>query len=616
MKQFLKNLQSLQFKLVMIYMLLIIIGMQIIGLYFTNSLERDLTGNFKNNIDSQVTLIDTRIKEIFQESGDDREQMHSDIQSLLADYGNRPEIEEIRYINADNILVGTSRISNESLVGSRINEPMTRDALQSGIANDEIFVNVDKDNQRVWILNQPVVVSDEVAGVIYVESNVESIYAQLEAINNTFIIATLFSLVITSILGIFVARTITKPTTDMRNQALLMSEGDYTSRVQIYSDDEIGQLAGSFNILSKKVQEAQANTESEKKRLDSVITHMSDGIIATDRRGRIRIVNEMAVGMLNLRTQSDDLHGKNMLDLLRLGEELNLEDIIQEANDSHLIFIDSGDDVTTLRVNFSTIVTDTGFINGYIAVLHDVTEQERIDAERREFVANVSHELRTPLTSMRSYIEALQDGAWQDEEIAPKFLSVTRDETDRMGRLVEDLLQLSRMDNDAEEIQKEVVDFKLFINRVIDRFEMTHKDEVVFTRHIPDAPLFTDISVDKMGQVLDNVLSNAIKYQHGDPKRVDIHLKQNTLYNRMTIRIKDYGLGIPNNKVDRIFDRFYRVDKGRARKMGGTGLGLAISKEIIEAHNGKIWANSVENEGTTVFINLPCEVIEEDEWDV
>lgn len=616
MKQFFKNLQSLQFKLVMIYMLLIIIGMQIIGLYFTNSLERDLTGNFKNNIDSQVTLIDTRIKEIFQETGDDRDQMRSEIQSLLTDYGNRPDIEEIRYVNADNILVGTSRISNESLVGSRINEPMSQDALRSGIANDEIFVNVDKDNQRVWILNQPVVVNDEVAGVIYVESNVENIYMQLEAINNTFIIATVFSLVITSILGIFVARTITKPITDMRNQALLMSEGDYTSRVQIYSDDEIGQLAGSFNILSKRVQEAQANTESEKKRLDSVITHMSDGIIATDRKGRIRIVNEMAVGMLNLGMQSDELHGKNMLELLRLGEELNLEDIIQEANDSHLIFIDSADDSATLRVNFSTIVTDTGFINGYIAVLHDVTEQERIDAERREFVANVSHELRTPLTSMRSYIEALQEGAWQDEEIAPKFLSVTRAETDRMGRLVEDLLQLSRMDNDAEEIQKEVVDFKLFINRVIDRFEMTHKENVVFTRHIPDAPLFTDISVDKMGQVLDNVLSNAIKYQHGEPKRVDIHLKQNTLYNRMTIRIKDYGLGIPNNKVDRIFDRFYRVDKGRARKMGGTGLGLAISKEIIEAHNGKIWANSVENEGTTIFINLPCEVIEEDEWDV
>ena len=616
MKQFFKKLQSLQFKLVIIYMVLIIIGMQIIGLYFTNSLERDLVGNFKNSIESQVAIIDTRIKEINDDVGDNRAEMYDQIQTLLADYGNRPDIEEIRYINADNVLIGTSRISNESLVGSRINDKLSEDALNSGIVNDEIFVNVDKDNQRVWILNQPLIIDDEVVGVIYVESNIESVYVQLESINNIFIIATFFSLVITSILGIFVARTITKPITDMRNQALLMSEGDYTSRVQIYSDDEIGQLAGSFNILSKRVQEAQANTESEKKRLDSVITHMSDGIIATDRKGRIRIVNDMAIGMMNLDISAEDLQGQDMLEILKLGEDLSLENIIQEANESHLIFRDTQEGVITLRVNFSAIVTDTGFINGYIAVLHDVTEQERINAERREFVANVSHELRTPLTSMRSYLEALQEGAWKDEEIAPKFLSVTKEETDRMSRLVEDLLQLSRMDNEAEEIQTEVVDFKLFINRIIDRFEMTHKDDVIFTRHIPDAPLFTDISVDKMGQVLDNVLSNAIKYQHGNPKRVDIHLKQNTLYNRMTVRIKDYGLGIPSNKVERIFERFYRVDKGRARKMGGTGLGLAITKEIVEAHNGKIWANSVENEGTTIFINLPCEVIEEDEWDV
>src|SRR5699024_6161061 len=163
---------------------------------------------------------------------------------------------------------------------------------------------------------------------------------------------------------------------------------------------------------------------------------------------------------------SDELHGKNMLELLGLGEELNLEKMMQEENDSHIIFIYTAEEAMMLRVNFSTSVTDIGSINGHNDVLHDVTEQERIDAERREFVANVSHELRTPLTSMRSYIEALQEGAWQDEEIAPKCLSVTRAETARMGRLVEDLLQLSRMDNDAEEIQKEVVDFKLYINRV------------------------------------------------------------------------------------------------------------------------------------------------------
>lgn len=254
-------------------------------------------------------------------------------------------------------------------------------------------------------------------------------------------------------------------------------------------------------------------------------------------------------------------------------------------------------------------------MNGYIAVLHDVTEQEKIDSERREFVANVSHELRTPLTSMRSYIEALQEGAWENTTLAPRFLSVTRDETDRMIRLVEDLLQLSRMDNAAEEINKEIVDFNLFLNRVIDRFEMTHKGEVEFIRNIPETAIFSEIDMDKMSQVLDNVISNAIKYSNREHKRVEFHVKQNSLYNRMTIRIKDNGMGIPGNKVDRIFERFYRVDKARARKKGGTGLGLAISKEIVEAHNGRIWANSLEGEGTTVFINLPCETLGEDDWD-
>jgi two-component system sensor histidine kinase VicK len=613
MKQFLKNLQSLHIKLVIIYVLLIVIGMQIIGLYFTNTLEKELTGNFQDNIETQVSLIDTRINELYTEYGDDNEQFREEIQNLLSDYGNRPEIEEVRYVNSDNVLVGTSRISNESNIGSRINAPLTEEAITTGTRNEEIYVDVEQNHQRVWLLNQPVIQDNQILGAIYTASNIETVYQQLEAINNTFIIATVISLIITSILGIFIARTITKPITDMRNQALLMSEGDYTSRVKIYSSDEIGELAGSFNILSKRVQEAQANTESEKKRLDSVITHMSDGIIATDRRGRIRVVNEMALDMLGM--SGKNLHGEDMLELLKLEEDMALEDI-QEMNESQLIFVDQDDEETTIRVSFSTIVKDTGFINGYIAVLHDVTEQERVDNERREFVANVSHELRTPLTSMRSYIEALQEGAWKNEKLAPKFLGVTREETDRMIRLVEDLLQLSRMDNEAEELEREIVDFNQFLNRIIDRFEMTHKDDVEFVRNIPETPIFTEIAMDKMGQVLDNVISNAIKYSNSNYKKVEFHVKQNRLYNRMTVQIKDNGLGIPASKVERIFERFYRVDKGRARKMGGTGLGLAISKEIVEAHDGRIWANSVENKGTTIFINLPCETLEEDDWDV
>ncbi|MBV5220990.1 cell wall metabolism sensor histidine kinase WalK [Staphylococcus hominis] len=605
--KWLKQLQSLHTKLVIVYVLLIIIGMQIIGLYFTNSLEKELTNNFMKNIKQYATQLEVNIERIYK---DNPSNAQKEVQSLLNEYANRQEIEEIRFIDKDQIIMATAKLSSHSLINQKVNDNSVQKAISLGEANSH---NVLKDygngKERIWIYNLPVKNGNDVIGNIYIESNINDVYNQLNNINQIFIIGTAISLFITVILGFFIARTITRPITDMRNQTVEMSKGNYTQRVKIYGNDEIGELALAFNNLSKRVQEAQANTESEKRRLDSVITHMSDGIIATDRRGRIRIVNDMAIKMLGM--AKEDLIGYYMLNVLKIEGDFSLEEI-QENNDSILIDMNEEDGIIA-RVNFSTIVQDTGFVNGYIAVLHDVTEQQQVERERREFVANVSHELRTPLTSMNSYIEALEEGAWKDENLAPSFLSVTREETVRMIRLVNDLLQLSKMDNETEQITKEIVDFNMFINKIINRHEMAAKD-TTFVREIPNETIFTEIDPDKMTQVFDNVITNAMKYSRGD-KRVEFHVKQNALYNRMTIRIKDNGIGIPINKVDKIFDRFYRVDKARTRKMGGTGLGLAISKEIVEAHNGRIWANSVEGQGTSIFITLPCEVIDDGDWD-
>ena len=605
--KWLKQLQSLHTKLVIVYVLLIIIGMQIIGLYFTNSLEKELTNNFMKNIKQYATQLEVNIERIYK---DNPSNAQKEVQSLLNEYANRQEIEEIRFIDKDQIIMATAKLSSHSLINQKVNDNSVQKAISLGEANSH---NVLKDygngKERIWIYNLPVKNDNDVIGNIYIESNINDVYNQLNNINQIFIIGTAISLFITVILGFFIARTITRPITDMRNQTVEMSKGNYTQRVKIYGNDEIGELALAFNNLSKRVQEAQANTESEKRRLDSVITHMSDGIIATDRRGRIRIVNDMAIKMLGM--AKEDLIGYYMLNVLKIEGDFSLEEI-QENNDSILIDMNEEEGIIA-RVNFSTIVQDTGFVNGYIAVLHDVTEQQQVERERREFVANVSHELRTPLTSMNSYIEALEEGAWKDENLAPSFLSVTREETERMIRLVNDLLQLSKMDNETEQITKEIVDFNMFINKIINRHEMAAKD-TTFVREIPNETIFTEIDPDKMTQVFDNVITNAMKYSRGD-KRVEFHVKQNALYNRMTIRIKDNGIGIPINKVDKIFDRFYRVDKARTRKMGGTGLGLAISKEIVEAHNGRIWANSVEGQGTSIFITLPCEVIDDGDWD-
>lgn len=607
--KWLKYFQSLHTKLVIVYVLLIVIGMQIIGLYFTNSLEKELTQTFKNNISQYAKQIEINIEKVYDE--DNSVNAQKEVQNLLNEYANRQEIEEIRFIDKDQIIMATSKQSTRSLINQKANDNSIQKALSLGEINSHtVLKDYGNGKQRVWVYNLPVKTSnDGTIGNVYIEADINDVFKQLSSINQIFIVGTGISLLITIILGFFIARTITKPITDMRNQAAEMSKGNYTQRVKIYGNDEIGELALAFNNLSKRVQEAQANTESEKRRLDSVITHMSDGIIATDRRGRVRIVNDMALTMMG--SLKEDIIGDYMLNVLKLEEEFSLDEI-QENNDSFLLDINENEGIIA-RVNFSTIVQETGFVTGYIAVLHDVTEQQQVERERREFVANVSHELRTPLTSMNSYIEALESGAWEDKELAPQFLSVTREETERMIRLVNDLLQLSKMDNESDQITKEIIDFNMFINKIINRHEMSDK-ETTFVREIPNNPIFTEIDPDKMTQVFDNVITNAMKYSRGD-KRVEFHVKQNALYNRMTIRVKDNGIGIPINKVDKIFDRFYRVDKARTRKMGGTGLGLAISKEIVEAHNGRIWANSVEGQGTSIFITLPCEVLEDGDWD-
>lgn len=612
MKVIFKKLQSLHIKLVVIYVLLIIIGMQIIGLYFTNNLEKELTKNFKTNINQQIKSINYDIRTVYNENKSSPNKIQKEVQKVVDEYALRTEIDTIRFIDDSEVIFATSNDTTKENINQKINDKQIQNSLSLGKTNDRIKLRDDPGGKvRVWVKNFPIKDNNKILGVIHIEESIESVYAQLMKINSIFIIGTGLSLLITIILGFFIARTITKPIADMRNQALEMSKGNYTNRVKVYGNDEIGELALTFNNLSKRVQEAQANTESEKRRLDSVITHMSDGVIATDRRGRVRIVNEMALKMLDM--NKDDVEGRHVLDILAIEAHYSLDEL-QDIAGGIIIDINEKERLI-VRASFSTIIQDTGFITGYIAVLHDVTEQHHVENERREFVANVSHELRTPLTSMRSYIEALEEGAWKDENLAPQFLSVTREETDRMIRLVNDLLQLSKMDNTDDNLNKELIDFNMFIHKIINRFEMSEGKNATFIRDIPKNGIFVEIDPDKMTQVFDNVITNALKYSKGR-KKVEFHVKQNTLFNRMTIQIKDNGIGIPLNKVDKIFDRFFRVDKARTRKMGGTGLGLAISKEIIEAHNGRIWANSKEGYGTSVYITLPCEVLDDGEWDV
>ncbi|MBU8730779.1 MULTISPECIES: cell wall metabolism sensor histidine kinase WalK [Cytobacillus] len=600
--------RSIHLKFVIIYVLLILVAMQIIGVYFVRQLESTLQENFKDAIQERVNLLSYYVEEqmtkvrLPDEEATSREE---DIRRLLSDY-NSADISEVRVVDESLTILGTSDPDNQGVVGGRSTDNLIKMAIATKQPVTEDLVD---QGQRIWVLVTPIKNGGEVDGAIYLVAKIENIYEQMRQINNIFTTGIAIALAITAILGILLAQTVTRPISDMRKQALAMAKGNFSRKVKVYGYDEIGQLAITFNSLTKKLQEAHATTEGERRKLSSVLSYMTDGVIATDRKGRVILINEPAAKMLNVSRET--VLSSPIVSLLGLEEDYTFEELLNER-DSVILDYSSKSKTLILRANFSVIQKETGFVNGLITVLHDITEQEKIDMERREFVANVSHELRTPLTTMRSYLEALADGAWRDEEIAPNFLDVTQNETERMIRLVNDLLQLSKMDSKDYRLTKDWTDFIFFYNRIIDRFEMTKQQNVTFERKLPDHSAFVEIDEDKLTQVLDNIISNALKYSPEGGK-VTFSIEEKDEF--IIVSVSDQGVGIPKENIDQIFERFYRVDKARTRKLGGTGLGLAIAKEMVEAHGGKIWAASTEGKGTTISFSLPYVRSEEDDWE-
>ncbi|WP_339148243.1 MULTISPECIES: cell wall metabolism sensor histidine kinase WalK [unclassified Sutcliffiella] len=603
--------RSIHLKFVVIYVLLILVAMQIIGVYFVSKLENQLIENFNESLNERINLLAYSIEQEIKKQRDDTSPtIEEDIRAVLQDV-TMEDIDEIRVMNANSRVLGTSNPYNQTSVGKRTTELLVKRALVTGKSTPKDAIDRQTLN-RVRQIATPVKSNNqEIIGAIYVEASMEKLYTQMRQINGIFATGTIIAMAFTAVLGVILAQTITRPMSDMRKQALEMARGNFSRKVNIYGNDEIGQLALSFNNLTKKLQEAQATTEGERRKLSSVLSHMTDGVIATDRKGRIILINEPALGMLDVPRET--VINKSIIEVLGI-EETHTFDLLISEQESLILDFSTEKKPFILRASNSVIQKETGFINGLITVLHDITEQEKIDQERREFVANVSHELRTPLTTMRSYLEALADGAWKDDEIAPRFLDVTQTETERMIRLVNDLLQLSKMDSRDYHFYKKQIDFGEFFNRIIDRFELSKSQKVSFIRNIPKEKIQVSLDTDKITQVLDNIISNAMKYSpEGGTIIFTVDIEESA--NQILVSISDQGVGIPKADINKIFERFYRVDKARTRMLGGTGLGLAIAKEMIQAHDGDIWASSEEGKGTTIYFTLPISQEEqEDDW--
>ena len=606
-------LSSIQTKITVIFMLLLLATIEIIGAYFTRQMEQTSIDNFQTTIQLQ-SIVTEQLTNQLVKNGKSSDRM---MNQIVTDYNNSA-ISEIEVVDSKNVIRAVSSLNENDRVGQLSNNRDIREVINTG--QTKTAVTSDKTGSYMVQIT-PLTSGTNIVGAVYVKASMADVFDNLRNVSIMFLTASLLAVVVAAVASMFISRAITKPIEELRQQAMQVADGDYSAQVQIYSNDELGQLGAAFNTLSARIEQTQEQSESERRRLDSVLSHMTDGVIATDRHGNVSIINQMAQDFLNIK--ADDAINKPISQILGLGEEYTSQDLISSQSDMQVMVNGGANDEMILHASFTLIKRVTGFVSGAVCVLHDVTEQIKNEDEQRQFVSNVSHELRTPLTSVRAYIEALNEGAWKDPEIAPQFLQVTQDETERMIRMVNDLLVLSRMDRGTTKLELEWVNFTDFVSHLLNRFDMivehdqgeaqSESKQYVIKRDLGNQALWIEIDTDQMMRVIDNIMNNAIKYSP-DGGTITIRLQQRQ--NQVLLSIADQGLGIPRKDLSKIFDRFYRADKARSRAQGGTGLGLAIAKEIVNAHGGKIWADSREGHGSTFYISLPYEPMEEeDEWD-
>ncbi|GMR70213.1 cell wall metabolism sensor histidine kinase WalK [Aerococcus viridans] len=607
--------KSIHFKIPVIFILTLLISLQIVGAYFIRSLETEMLTSFDDQVTSQTTFIIDNIQTVMEDEDLNEDEKETQVNSILRRFNN-DSVLEIQLFDSNGFLLATSNPTSQAYVGQRTVDEDIEETLYTGIRSETSGYD---SNQEIRIKKFVTPIfstasSGAMIGILNVTANLETIYSQIQNIMSLFLIASGISLVFTTGLAVLISSQIINPLQKMRDQTKQIAEGNYSTTLDINSEDEIGQLAESINYLSVRVGDAQDLTEAERQRLDSVLRHMTDGVIATDRRGKITIINDRSLSILN-KTQ-EEVIGESIIEALDLSDRFSFRELFDQ-HESILLNYANDDGETIIRAEYSVIQRESGFISGLVWVLTDITEHEKIERDRKQFVSNISHELRTPLTSVRSYSEALVDGAIKDEKVAVEFLNVIQTETDRMIRMISDLLHLSRMDAKQQVINRELIIFKDLVNHILDRFDMMLQSEdyegknYIIKRELMEEEVWVEIDQDKLIQVIDNIMNNAIKYS---PDGGTIYVRLMSTHNQLVLSIQDQGLGIPQESIPHLFDRFYRVDKARSRAQGGSGLGLSIAKEEIELHNGTIWVNSIENKGTTFFISLPFEEFDSDDW--
>jgi two-component system sensor histidine kinase VicK len=574
--------------------------MVIIGIFIIGSLEDQQIEAVTENMEQRIETIIWGSTDL---ASDDWIENREEIQNAIDEWGvGYNETLYVIYNNEDvpTIIASSSKHYEEIIGKNALNQnyidPTQVLAAFSGEKAESIVKEVNGENRYKHIAYPVYSSVGKIKGILYMTSNLENVYNTVDDSKTILTSATALALLITIFLGFLIASSITEPIRDVTKKAEKMAMGDFNQHVDVKSDDEIGQLASMFNYLTLKLKETIQDMDLERSKLNTIFNYMAEGVIAIDTKGCIIHANPIAMEILELK--EEDLKEDKSIDLRFLNDKKIDYNDISTLEGTEISVINS----QVFKVKYAPYKDERNIIGGIIVVFQDITQEHKLDNMRKEFVANVSHELKTPITTIKSYTETLMENE-VDKELYLRFLSVINSESDRMARLVRDLLQLSNIDYKKTTWKKTEISINEMIEDIIQKLDLVikekeHKVKLNIKKNLP--PIFAD--KDGIEQVILNIISNAIKYTENQGI---IEVSAYNTEKELILKVKDNGIGIPENDQERIFERFYRVEKGRSREMGGTGLGLSIAKEIVEAHDGSISLESAPGVGTEVTLKFP-----------
>lgn len=601
------KIRSFKLKLIFSYIFVILVSFGFIAFFLDKNLEENSLHNIQSSLIAQARLIENQIStESIQV--DDAFYLENLVKVLSPKTKCR-----ITIINSKGKVLADSEKSQEEIprMENHLNRSEVKAALNGNVGSDTRYSSTLKIDMLYVAL--PLRDKDTTVGVLRLALTLESVRKTLFAIRKIVFPGLLLALGFAFALASLVASRTINPINRMIQISRKFSEGDFSRRIIQPSRDEIGELATTLNQMAQDIENKIREIKTQNQKLAAIFNSMIEGVIVIEKGGHIVSINptvEKIFGVLK-----KDAEGKIFLEAIRNNDIAEVISTILKKGKPvsaeitliypvHRIF----------EVNAATIF-DNDAISGCLVVIHDITEIRRLETVRSDFVANVSHELKTPLTSIKGFVETLLEGALDDKENNRNFLKIIQDHTERLNKLIDDLLSLSHLESKEMILNKKSFNLKQQLQEVISGFKSQLKKMSLEVSNDLPVNIMVNADKDRIEQVFTNLIDNAIKFnkengtiriyaQEINPVRETTKFS-NGVNGKIKIFVEDSGIGIPSKDIPRIFERFYRVDKARSRELGGTGLGLSIVKHIVELHGGSVGVESAEGFGSKFWFILP-----------